>query len=152
MPYFAVFSARKSAFFFRFCVILQYITARCRILLYFLLHRWYNVRAMLKERLRLWLAETKTSRAELAEKLGVKLRTVEGWLGKKGRPIPLTKTELIEKLIKPTNAPGCIAVSVSFTPEQWEELTKDMPEGADKQKLLVERLLAFTRAARLPGE
>jgi transcriptional regulator with XRE-family HTH domain len=107
---------------------------------------------MLKERLRLWLAETKTSRAELAEKLGVKLRTVEGWLGKKGRQIPLTKTALIEKLIKPANAPGCIAVSVSFTPEQWEELTKDMPEGADKQKLLVERLLAFTRAARLPNE
>lgn len=107
---------------------------------------------MLKTRLRVWLAESKTSRAELAEMLGVKLRTVEGWLGKKGRDIPLTKAELIEKIIKPANEPGCIAVSVSFTPEQWEEVTKDMPENADKKKLAVERMLAFIRAARLPGE
>ena len=107
---------------------------------------------MLKARLRAWLAETKTSRAELAEKLGVKLRTVEGWLGKKGRDIPLTKAELVEQIIKPANEQGCIAVSVSFTPEQWEELTKGMPENADKKKIVVEQMLAFIRASRLPGE
>lgn len=107
---------------------------------------------MLKTRLRVWLAESKTSRAELAEMLGVKLRTVEGWLGKKGRDIPLTKAELIEKIIKPANEPGCIAVSVSFTPEQWEMLTKNLPEGADKQEAVKQYIMGMIKAARLPDK
>lgn len=107
---------------------------------------------MLNDRIQTWLIQEGKTRAEFAELLHISPRTVEGWLGKKQRPIPRKMHEAIEQIIAPAFEPGCIAVNVTFTDEQWEEITKDMPETADKKKLVVERMLAFIRAARLPGE
>lgn len=105
---------------------------------------------MLHKRLQHWLTETGTSRAELAEKLHVKPRTVESWLGQKPkRPIPKNKVAIIESIIQPHTEEGEIHLTLRLSPEQWEELTKDLPPGADVAEAMKKRLLAFLRAAKI---
>ena len=118
--------------------------------LYFFRIMWYFVAVMLNKRLQNWLTETGTTRAELAEKLHVKPRTVDSWLGQKNlRPIPKNKVEIIERMIKPQVADGEIPLTLRLSPEQWEELTKDLPPGTDVAAAMKKRLLAFLRAAKI---
>lgn len=98
-----------------------------------------------------WLSQRKMSKKELAQILEVGESSVYGWFS--NTKIPEKRWIQIKKLLcneSEAPEPGCIAVNLSMSPEQWEELTKDMPEGSDKQKLLLDRMIAFTRAARLP--
>lgn len=110
----------------------------------------YFVVVMLHKRLQTWLTETGTSRAELAERLHVKPRTVESWLGQKPkRPIPKNKVAIIESMIQPQQEDGEIPLTLRLSPEQWEELTRDLPAGADVAEAMKNRLLAFIRAAKI---
>ena len=104
---------------------------------------------MLNERLQDWLTRTGTSRADLADKLHVSKRTVESWLGRVHRPIPANKRATIEALIAPKSESGHMAVDLHFTPEEWEEITRDIPDGVDKEEAVKAKLLAFIRAARI---
>lgn len=105
---------------------------------------------MLRERLKDWLKKTKTSRAELAAKLMVSPKTVEGWLLKSNpRPIPMLKHAAIEALIAPKPEPGCIALPLSIPLQEWELLTQGLPPGTDKEKAVAEYLLSVIRAAQL---
>ncbi len=105
---------------------------------------------MLNEKLQDWLNRTGTSRQQLADQLHVSRRTVESWLGRKHRPIPAAKVSTIERLIAPASAPGHIAVDFTFTEAEWEEITRGIPDGVDKEEAIKAKLLAFMRAARLP--
>ena len=110
----------------------------------------YFVVVMLHRRLQNWLTETGTSRADFAALLHVKQRTVESWLGNKPkRPIPKNKIEIIENLIRPKAENGEIPLTLRLSPEQWEELTRDLPAGADVSEAMKNRLLAFIRAAHI---
>ena len=105
---------------------------------------------MLNDRLQQWLTETGTSRADFAEKVHVSKRTVDNWLGKKHRPIPAAKRAIVEKIIAPKNAPGCIAVNFSFSEEKWEALTGHLPEGVDKVEYITNLLNSIIAAAKIP--
>lgn len=108
---------------------------------------YYGV-AMLRARVKEWLKATGTSREELAERLLVSPATLEGWLlNKNPRPIPAKKAEVLEGLIAPKNAPGCIALPLAVPADMWECLTKDLPAGADKKKAVAEFLLNVMKAA-----
>ena len=106
--------------------------------------------AMLNERLQEWLNLSGTSRAELAAKLHVSPRTVESWLGRKHRPIPARLTTTIERIITPPAEPGCIPLQLTFTDEEWERLTFDIPDGVDKEDVIKKRFMAVINALRLP--
>lgn len=106
---------------------------------------------MLKERLKIWLVKTGTTREELAAKLNLSRRTVEGWLQKSNpRPLPLRLRPAIEELIAPTAEPGCIPVELTFTDEQWERLTAHIPDGPNKKEQLVKQIMAMLEAMQLP--
>ena len=106
---------------------------------------------MLKERLKIWLIKTGTTRDELAAKLNLSRRTVEGWLQKSNsRPLPLRLRPLIEEIIAPKAEPGCIPVELKFTDEQWSRLTAHIPEGPHKKELLIKQLMAMLEAMQLP--
>lgn len=105
---------------------------------------------MLNERLQIWLNETGTTRQELAERLHISHRTVEGWLGKKPRPIPQRMHATIERLIAPVPEPGCIPVQLVFSDDQWERLTAHLPDGSDKKELLKQQIMALLEALQLP--
>lgn len=134
-------------FFLLFCVFLHnfvvYFLYKACILLYFSL-------AMLNERLQEWLNLSGTTRAELAKKLHVHKRTVESWLGRVHRPIPNRLRATIEKMIAPPAEPGCIPVSITFSPEEWEKMTAHIPDGSDKKETLKQQMLAMISALELP--
>lgn len=104
---------------------------------------------MLNERLQNWLTRTGTTREELANILHVSKRTVDSWLGRVHRPIPATKRATIEAIISPKSEPGHIAVAFTFSDKEWEEITRDIPEGANKEEIVKAKLLAFVRAAHI---
>ena len=105
---------------------------------------------MLLEQLRKWLRETGTSRQDLAEKLFVSPVTVDGWLLQRNpRPIPLKKQAAIRALIAPGSDSGHVAVDFCFTDEEWAEITRDIPDGVNKEEAVKAKLLAFIRAARI---
>ena len=105
---------------------------------------------MLLEQLRKWLRETGTSRQDLAEKLFVSPVTVDGWLLQRNpRPIPLKKQAAIRALIAPGSDSGHVAVDFNFTPEEWAEITREIPDGVNKEEAVKAKLLAFIRAARI---
>ena len=105
---------------------------------------------MLNERLQEWLNLSGTSRAELASKLHVGKRTVDSWLGKVHRPIPARLRSTIERLIAPPAEPGCIPLQLTFTDEEWERLTFDIPEGVNKEEVVKQRFMAVISALKLP--
>ena len=105
---------------------------------------------MLNERLQEWLNLSGTTRAELAEKLHVHKRTVESWLGRVHRPIPNRLRATIEKMIAPPAEPGCVPVSITFSPEEWEKMTAHIPDGSDKKETLKQQMLAMISALELP--
>lgn len=105
---------------------------------------------MLNERLQEWLNLSGTSRAELAAKLHVSPRTVESWLGRVHRPIPARLRSTIERLIAPPAEPGCIPLQLTFTDEEWERLTFDIPEGVNKEEVIKQRFMAVISALKLP--
>lgn len=106
----------------------------------------------LNNRLKSWMKETKTTRAEVAKALGISPRTVEGWLSPSvNRHIPFKKMKAVEQLIAPTNMPGHIAVQVTFTDEEWEELTKGLPDYVDKVAFVRSKMLALIEAAKWPN-
>lgn len=107
---------------------------------------------MLNERLQEWLNLSGTTRAELAQKLNVGKRTVDSWLGKVHRPIPARLKGTIERIIAPSAEPGCIAAQLSFTDEEWERLTSDIPDGVDKVEFVKQRFMAVINAMQLPKQ
>jgi transcriptional regulator with XRE-family HTH domain len=107
---------------------------------------------MLNDRIQAWLIKEGKSRSEFAKMLHISPRTVDGWLGKVQRPIPHKMHEAIELIIAPPSEPGCIAQEVAFTAEEWELLTKGLPDGADKQEAVKQYIMGIIKAARLPGE
>lgn len=112
----------------------------------------YCLRAMLNERLQEWLNLSGTSRAELAAKLNVGKRTVDSWLGKVHRPIPARLQATIERIIAPPAEPGCIAMQISFTDEEWAKLTSNLPDGIDKAEVVKQRFMAIINALELPKQ
>jgi transcriptional regulator with XRE-family HTH domain len=105
---------------------------------------------MLNDRIQKWLVKEGKSRSELAELLHVSPRTIDGWLGKKQRPIPFKMHQAIEDIIRPKANPGCLPLQVTFTSEEWELMTADLPEGVDKQEAVKQYLMGIIKAARLP--
>ena len=131
------------AFIFIFCVSLRVFLDFCVFVAYYL-------RAMLNERLQNWLILTGTSRIQLAELLHISPRTVEGWLGKKPRPIPARLHNTLERLIAPPAEPGCIPLQLRLTEEQWERFTAHIPDGLNKKEVLIKQLMAMLNALELP--
>ncbi len=105
---------------------------------------------MIRDQVKKWLKETKTSRKQLAELLMISNSTLDGWLLKKNpRPIPPKKRGALEAIMAPKNDDGDIELVLTFTPEQMLELKKDLPEGTDISEAMKKRLLAFIRASRI---
>lgn len=101
--------------------------------------------------LEVWLSQKKMSKKELAAKLGVTESAVYGWF---------SNTRIPEKRWQEMKAffckdfeqpePGCIAVEVSFSEEDWQKLTADIPDGTDKVDFMRQAMMRLIKAARLP--
>lgn len=105
---------------------------------------------MIRERIKKWLRETKTSRKELAGKLLVSPATLDGWLLKANpRSIPIKKYAAIEALMAQKDENGEIPLTLTFTKEEIAALKEGLPPDADLRAVLRERLIAFVRAARI---
>lgn len=86
----------------------------------------YNSLAMLRERLRAWMAQNGKSREEVAKLLLVSKQTVNGWLLRSNpREMSERQRVAIEALIRPKPQPGCVPVQLMLTPEQAEKI-KDL--------------------------
>jgi transcriptional regulator with XRE-family HTH domain len=125
------------------------ICKKCRFLLDQTCKKRYYC-AMIRERIKNWLRETKTSRKELAGKLLVSPSTLDGWLLKANpRPIPIKKYAAIEALMAQKDENGEIPLTLTFTKEEIAALKEGLPPDADLRAVLRERLIAFVRAARI---
>ena len=107
---------------------------------------------MLNDRIQAWLIKEGKSRSEFAEMLHISPRTVDGWLGKVQRPIPHKMHEAIELIIAPPSDPGCIAQEIAFSAEEWALLTKNLPEGVNKNEAVKQYVMGIIKAAQLPLE
>lgn len=103
--------------------------------------------------LKVWLSQNSMSQKTLAATLGVSEAAVYGWCS--NHKIPDKRWEQMQEIFcqdseKPE--PGCIAVQIEFSDEEWEKIASTIPDGVDKVEFVKETMLRLIKAARLPSD
>ena len=91
------------------------------------------------------------SKKELAAMLGVSESAIYGWFS--NAKIPEKRwNEMKNYFCKDSEQPepGCMAVQVEFSDEEWEKLAATIPDNIDKIEFVKKTMMQLIKAARLP--
>lgn len=97
-----------------------------------------------------WLSQSRMSKKELAAMIGVSESAVYGWFS--NAKIPEKRwTEMKDYFCKGEEHPnpGCIAVQVEFSDEDWANISATFPDGVDKIEYAKKTMQNLIKAARL---
>lgn len=100
--------------------------------------------------LKVWLSQNQMSQKTLATTLGVSESAIYGWCSKK--LIPEKRWQQMKDLFCKDSEqpePGCIAVQIEFSDEEWEKIASTIPDGVDKVAFVKNTMMKLIRAARL---
>ena len=101
--------------------------------------------------LKVWLSQNQMSQRTLAATLGVSESAIYGWCSKKAIP-EKRWLQMKDIFCKDSEQPepGCIAVQIEFSDEEWEKIASTIPDGIDKVEFVKQTMLRLIKAARLP--